>query len=126
MQDELKNSRINYGKGILLESMAERNPFDQFSQWILEAQNQQIPDFNAFTLSTLNRDGYPQSRILLLRVHDKSGLQFFTNYGSNKAHELDFSEKVSMNFYWNTLERQIRVLGIARKTSEAESDDYFN
>lgn len=126
MQDELKNSRINYGKGILLESTAEKNPFDQFSQWILEAQAQQIPDFNAFTLSTLNQDGYPQSRILLLRAHNRDGLRFFTNYGSNKAKELDYNEKVSMNFYWNTLEKQIRILGVARKTSEAESDDYFN
>lgn len=126
MQDGLKNSRINYEKGILLEATAEKNPFDQFSNWLNDAQSENIPDFNAFTLSTLNRDGYPQSRILLLRAHDRSGLQFFTNYGSNKAKELDFNEKVSMNFYWNTLERQVRVLGIARKTSEAESDDYFN
>lgn len=126
MQDELKNSRINYSKSILLESTAAVNPFDQFSQWLSEAAAENIPDFNAFNLSTINDKGYPQSRILLLRGHDRSGLVFFTNYGSNKAKELEHNNKVSMNFFWNSLERQVRILGVAHRTSETESDEYFN
>lgn len=126
MQEEIKHSRHNYQRGILLESEAAINPFDQFGQWLNEAQQENIKDYNAFTLSTIDTSGYPNARIVLLRGFDRAGFIFFTNYLSKKASELEHTDKVCANFYWNQLERQIRIHGVVRKVSAEESDEYFN
>jgi len=125
-EKKLNTVRSEYAHSILLESEAAGNPFDQFGQWISDAEKSEIPDYNAFTLSTNGDNGFPHSRILLLREFDRQGLVFFTNYGSNKGKELEFSDKVCLSFFWNILERQIRVYGVAHKVSNEESDDYFN
>lgn len=122
----IENSRYDYNRHILLEENAERNPFDQFALWLKEAENEGIKDYNAFNLATVSEDGTPNSRILLLRKFDRHGLVFFTNYTSAKGTQLEHSNKVCMNFYWNTLERQVRVYGLAQKISEQESDEYFS
>lgn len=121
----LEQSRYDYSRHILLEEHAAQNPFDQFALWLKEAESEGIKDYNAFSLATIGDDGYPNSRILLLRKCDRTGMTFFTNYNSAKGKQLEHSEKVCMNFYWNTMERQVRVYGIARKISEKESDEYF-
>ncbi|MFM9984218.1 MAG: pyridoxamine 5'-phosphate oxidase [Flavobacteriales bacterium] len=121
----IQDTRNQYQRNILLEEHAAINPFDQFNLWLKEAEDEGIIDFNAFTISTIDPDGYPQSRIVLLRGHERDGFTFFTNYDSAKGKQISSDEKVSMNFFWNTLERQVRVLGIARKVSESESDEYF-
>jgi pyridoxamine 5'-phosphate oxidase len=121
----IEQSRYDYNRSILLETSAERNPFDQFGIWLKEAEDEGIKDYNAFSLSTIGADGFPNARIVLLRKFDRSGLTFFTNYTSAKGQQLDHSEKVCLNFYWNTLERQVRIYGIARRVSEEESDAYF-
>lgn len=125
MSDSLSQSRNDYQRAILLESGAAGNPFDQFAQWLSEAEKEGIMDFNAFTLTTNGPNGYPHSRIVLLRSFDRSGMVFYTNYASNKATEIAYNDKVCMNFYWNTLERQVRVYGVAKKVTEAESEAYF-
>lgn len=125
-KDNLKNTRSDYQRSILLESTAQVNPFDQFADWLKDADDSGIMDFNAFTLTTIGSNGYPHSRIVLLRSFDRSGFVFYSNYESAKAGELAFSDKVCLNFYWNTLERQIRIYGAARKISDQESEDYFN
>jgi pyridoxamine 5'-phosphate oxidase len=122
----IQDIRNQYERSILLEENASINPFDQFNLWLKEAEDEGIMDYNAFTISTIDQDGFPQSRIVLLRGHERDGFTFFTNYDSAKGKQIAAEEKVSMNFFWNTLERQVRVLGIARKVSEAESDAYFN
>lgn len=125
MSDPLYNSRNQYQRAILLESEAAVNPFDQFRTWLNEAEAEKILDYNAFTLSTVGSGGYPHSRIVLLRTFDRDGFVFYTNYESSKAEELAHNNKVCMNFYWNTLERQVRVNGVAHKISDAESEAYF-
>ncbi len=125
MSDPLYNSRKQYQRSILLESDAAGNPFDQFRVWLDEAEADGIPDFNAFTLSTIGPSGYPHSRIVLLRTFDRDGLVFFTHYESRKASELAHSDKVCMNFFWNSLERQVRIYGVARKVADSESEAYF-
>lgn len=125
MSDPLSHSRFEYQRSILLEANAAANPFDQFATWLREAEAEGIMDFNAFTLSTIGDSGFPHSRIVLLRGFDRHGFVFFTNYESNKAKELAHSDKVCMNFYWNVLERQVRVYGAARRISESESEAYF-
>ncbi len=122
----IEKHRIDYQKSILLESQAALNPFEQFNVWLKEAETAGIQDFNAFTLSTVGSNGFPHARIVLLRGIDQGGFVFFTNYTSNKAAELDFNDKVCANFFWNVLERQVRLYGVARKISEAESEAYFN
>jgi len=121
----IEQSRYDYNRSILLESAAERNPFDQFGLWLNEAESEGIKDYNAFSLSTIGADGFPNARIVLLRKFDRSGLTFFTNYTSAKGQQLEHSEKVCLNFFWNTMERQVRVYGIARRVSDEESDAYF-
>lgn len=122
----LHDVRNQYQRNILLEENAAINPFDQFNIWLNDAEQEGIIDYNAFTVSTIDTDGYPQSRIVLLRGHERDGFTFFTNYNSAKGKQIAADEKVSMNFFWNTLERQVRILGIARKVSEEESDAYFH
>jgi pyridoxamine 5'-phosphate oxidase len=121
----IEKSRYDYNKHILLEESASHNPFEQLQLWLKEAEDEGIKDYNAFTLSTMSEDGYPNSRIVLLRKFDGNGLTFFTNYTSAKGNQLAFSEKVCLNFFWNTLERQVRIYGIARKVEEKVSDEYF-
>ena len=121
----LREYRLEYQKHILLESGAEINPFDQFSSWLKEAEQLTLSDYNAFSLSTIGSNGYPHSRIVLLRSFDRSGFIFYTNYKSAKASELEFSDKVCMNFFWAALERQVRIYGAARKISNEESEAYF-
>ena len=121
----IENSRYDYTRSILLESTALQNPFDQFALWLKDAEQEGIKDYNAFNLATIGADGFPNSRVVLLRKFDQSGMTFYTNYTSAKGQQLEHSEKVCMNFFWNTLERQVRVYGIARKVSAEDSDAYF-
>ncbi len=121
----IERSRYDYNRHILLESTAAGNPFDQFALWLSEAEKEGIKDFNAFTLSTAGEDGYPNSRIVLLRKCDRSGFSFFTNYRSAKGKQLELNNKVCINFFWNNLERQVRIYGVAKKVDEKESDEYF-
>lgn len=121
----LEKSRYDYNRHILLEESAARNPFDQFGQWLADAEHEGIKDYNAFTLGTIGESGFPHTRIVLLRKYDYSGFVFFTNYTSNKGHNLEQNNKASINFFWNNLERQVRILGLAQKVSEQESDEYF-
>ncbi len=121
----IENSRYDYNRHILLEETAKQNPYDQFELWLKEAQDEGVKDFNAFNLSTIAADGFPNSRILLLRKFDRGGFTFFTNYNSTKGKQLELNDKVCMNFFWNTMERQIRIYGIARKVDSIQSDEYF-
>jgi pyridoxamine 5'-phosphate oxidase len=121
----LEKSRYDYNRNILLESNARANPYEQFTEWLKQAEDEGIKDYNAFNLCTIDSNGYPQARIVLLRKLDEQGFTFFTNYTSAKGSQLEHCDKVAMNFYWNTLERQVRVLGKAVRTSEEESDAYF-
>lgn len=122
---KLETSRYDYNRFILLEKDAAPNPFDQFGRWLKDAEDEGTKDFNAFMLSTIAEDGFPNSRIVLLRDFDKSGLTFFTNYQSSKGRQIEKNNKVCMTFFWNNLERQVRVYGVAMKVDEKESDEYF-
>ena len=124
-KDKIERSRYDYNRHILLEDKAAGNPFDQFGLWLSDAEKDGLKDFNAFTLSTVSEDGFPNSRVLLLRKYDRSGFSFFTNYESAKGKQLALNNKVCLNFYWNNLERQVRIYGVAKKVDEKESDEYF-
>jgi pyridoxamine 5'-phosphate oxidase len=123
--EDLYKARKDYDKHLLLEEDALNNPIEQLNSWLKEAQDAQIIDYNAMVISTIGRGGYPHSRVVLLREATHHGLVFYTNYESDKGEEIALNDKVGVNFFWNHLERQIRVTGVAKKMSEAESDAYF-
>ena len=109
----------------LREEEAGADPFDLFRRWFDEAVLSGAPQPEAMTLATATPDGVASARIVLLRGFDESGLQFFTNYNSPKARELDNNPRAAVVLHWSVLGRQIRVEGRVERLSEAESDAYF-
>ncbi|MBW3468254.1 pyridoxamine 5'-phosphate oxidase [Arthrospiribacter ruber] len=100
------------------------NPILQFKSWFDEAFKAKVLEVNAMNLSTIRKDGKPNSRIVLLKGVD-NGFVFYTNYMSTKGIELGNNPWVSLTFHWAELERQVRVMGKAEKVSAEESDEYF-
>lgn len=116
--------RENYTKGSLDITDVAPNPFAQFNRWFDEALKSEIREPNALTLSTVTADGKPSARVVLLKKLD-TGFTFFTNYLSRKGTELAENPNGCISFFWNELERQVRIEGIIEKVSEVESDEYF-
>ena len=103
------------------------NPIDFFVKWFKEAENSdQIIEPNAMTISTVDENSFPSSRVVLLKQIKERSLIFFTNYNSNKGKSLDKNENICASFYWPPLERQVIIKGYAKKISSVESEDYFN
>ena len=107
------------------ERNADANPIRQFQRWFDEAVRRNLPMAEAMTLCTATADGKPTGRMLLLKGVDESGFVFYTNYRSPKARELDANPFAAMVFYWEPLERQVRVEGKVARISADESDEYF-
>jgi pyridoxamine 5'-phosphate oxidase len=102
------------------------DPFVQFRLWMNNARKLKQPAADACVLSTADLHGRPSSRVVLLKGVDKKGFLFFTNYFSRKGEELNQNPYAALNFYWYSLERQIRIEGTAKKLDELASDAYFN
>lgn len=107
-----------------LADVAE-TPVLQFDKWWKEAVSSSIDEVNAMTLATVNADGKPSARIVLLKGFDDSGFVFFTNYLSDKGKSISQHPYVSLVFFWKELERQVRIEGSCIQVSESESDEYF-
>jgi pyridoxamine 5'-phosphate oxidase len=101
------------------------DPMAQWRVWFDQATEAGCVEPNAFVLSTVSSDGFPQSRYLLARGADERGFSFFTNYGSAKGNEMSAHPQVAMLFSWLQLHRQVRVTATVERLSEAESDEYF-
>jgi pyridoxamine 5'-phosphate oxidase len=101
------------------------NPFDIVRAWLAEAQKVEPNDPNAVALSTVDGDGMPNARIVLLKEIEDDGFVFFTNYGSTKGQELDQSGKAAFVMHWKSLQRQIRVRGIVTREDGPQADSYF-
>ena len=121
----IKDLRTDYQKSELNVNDLTEEPITLFQQWINQAITYSN-DANAFVLSTVNSNGVPSSRVLLLRDATKKGFSFFTNYSSRKSQEIELNPNVCMNFFWPEMERQVRINGSISRLSEQESDDYFN
>lgn len=109
-----------------INSEVEKEPSILFKKWLDEALSSLNPEPTAMSLITLGTDGFPQSRIVLLKYFDENGLTFFTNYKSEKGKSMALNPNVGLHFFWPELERQVRISGIAEKTSGGISDTYFN
>jgi pyridoxamine 5'-phosphate oxidase len=107
------------------EKEIERDPVRQFQIWLDDAIAANIPLAEAMTLATATPDGRPAARMVLLKQVDQTGFVFFTNYRSAKARQLDANPYAALVFYWNLLERQVRVEGSVVRTSAEESREYF-
>lgn len=122
----LHELRKNYSKHQLNETEVNDNPFQQFELWFSDAQKSSIHEPNAMTLATASSDGKPSARVVLLKEVSKEGFVFYTNYHSRKGEEIAANPNASLLFFWDVLERQVRIEGVVEKTSDAASDAYFN
>lgn len=117
--------RKQYTRSFLSEETVLENPFHQFEAWLEEAFEEGNEFANAMVLSTVDQDLMPSSRIVLLRNISYGGFTFYTNYQSKKGFELEQNNNASLLFFWQDMERQVRIEGITSKLPEKESDDYF-
>lgn len=101
------------------------NPLVLFHEWFAEAKASEPNDANAMALASVDADGLPNVRMVLLKDADKDGFVFYTNFESAKGHELQANAKAALCFHWKSLRRQIRVRGAIEQVSEAEADAYF-
>jgi pyridoxamine 5'-phosphate oxidase len=124
-KEELQKLREDYFKNSLDESEVNKNPFKQFDQWLAEALGAEVPEPNAMTLSTVDLENKPHSRVVLLKGLDDDGFLFYSNYASDKGKEIAQNPNVSLCFVWLELERQVRIDGVAEKLSEEENEAYF-
>ncbi|SAK95395.1 pyridoxamine 5'-phosphate oxidase [Caballeronia ptereochthonis] len=121
----LADLRKNYSRGALDAADVDPNPVRQFETWFAQAVDARLPEPNAMTLATVDTQGRPSARIVLIKGVDERGFVFFTNYESRKGRELAANSAASLLFHWIELERQVRIEGRAEKTSAEESDAYY-
>lgn len=121
----LADSRKVYTKNELLENAISDNPMELFQQWFLQAQEKELGEANAMNMATIGIDGFPKSRIVLLKRFTWEGFIFYTNYNSAKGKAIAKNNKVSLSFFWQTLERQVIIKGTAEKIAENLSDGYY-
>ncbi|MGY4535208.1 pyridoxamine 5'-phosphate oxidase [Pseudomonas sp. TE3786] len=127
MTANLADMRRDYTRDGLTEANAPAEPLALFQQWFADARStEQLPvEANAMTLATVDAEGRPHCRVLLLKSLDAQGFTFFTNYDSAKGEQLAARPFAAMTFFWPALERQVRIEGRVEKVSAAESDEYF-
>ena len=123
---DLSNERRNYIKHELIEKNVATNPFELFAQWFDDAGKSEVLEPNAMTLATATSAGKPSARIVLLKSFSEEGLVFYTNYGSRKGSEISENQQGAILFYWDVMERQIRIEGTITKVEAKISDSYFS
>ena len=125
--ENLHDKRKVYDRAELLESQIKDNPMEQFRDWFLDAeQNPQISEANAMAVSTLENDGCPRTRMVLLKSYTWEGFIFYTNYDSRKGKAIEENQKACLHFFWPSLERQIIIKADLEKLAENLSDGYFH
>jgi len=122
---DLSEHRRNYVKHELIEANVSANPFEQFASWFEDAGKAGLVETNAMTLATANKAGSPSARIVLLKAFSEKGFVFYTNYDSRKGIEMAENNRAAILFYWDVMERQIRIEGTIEKVELKLSEDYF-
>jgi pyridoxamine 5'-phosphate oxidase len=123
--DDLSALRKSYERAELDESASASEPLQQFSTWLDEAISAKLPEPNAMTLATVDPDGRPSTRVVLIKGFDARGIVWYTNYDSRKGRELAGNPYAALQFHWVELERVVRIEGRVDKVSAEESDAYF-
>ncbi|MHB2265427.1 pyridoxamine 5'-phosphate oxidase [Aliihoeflea sp. PC F10.4] len=111
--------------GLTTDFTQENEPYALFAQWLKDAGEAEINDPNAVALATVDKDGLPNVRMVLLKGFDEQGFVFYTNYESAKGGEILGSMKAAMCFHWKSLRRQVRVRGPVESVTDAEADAYY-
>jgi pyridoxamine 5'-phosphate oxidase len=123
---DLSNYRKSYEKSELLETQIPEDPINLFHKWFYEAEDlNAAEEMNAMTVSTIGSDGFPKSRVVLLKKFNEDGFVFYTNYQSEKGKAILQNPNVCLSFFWPTVERQIIIKGTAEQTPDQISDNYF-
>ena len=122
---KIADLRTDYMRETLDESNVAPDPFRQFEHWFSEAVKAQVPEPNAMSLATVDANGRPAARVVLLKGFDEAGFVFFTNFSSRKGRELDAHGIAALLFFWPELERQVRIEGAVTRVDDAESIAYF-
>jgi pyridoxamine 5'-phosphate oxidase len=120
------NLRREYTAGELLESNVAADPIKQFDRWFAHVLAANVPEPTAMTLATADTAGRPSARIVLLKGFDAHGFVFYTSYISRKGRELAANPRACLVFFWEPLERQVRIEGSVEHVSRAETDAYFH
>lgn len=124
--EDLSNYRKSYEKNELLETNIPEDPINLFNRWFHEVEDfGGVDEVNAMTVSTIGLDGFPKSRVVLLKQLTFEGFIFYTNYNSEKGRAIADNPNVCLSFFWPSLERQVIIKGVAEKISENISDSYF-
>jgi pyridoxamine 5'-phosphate oxidase len=122
---DLAALRQDYSKRGLDFSDLDKDPILQFQHWLKEAHESGIIEPNAMTLATVDENGGPWTRTVLLKACDTRGFSFFTNYNGTKAAHLEANPRAALTFWWGALERQVNITGSVGKVSREESEAYF-
>ncbi len=118
--------RRSYAKHTLDRSDLETEPLDQFKKWFAEVNPAENFEANGMVLSTVNAEGKPSSRVMLLKEVAQGGFVFYTNYNSRKGQEIKVNSQVALVFWWPSVERQVRVEGVIKKFEDGSSTAYFH
>ena len=123
---DLSNYRKSYEKSELSENQLPEDPINLFHRWFYETEEfGTVEEVNAMTVSSIGKDGFPKSRIVLLKKFNEEGFIFYTNYNSEKGQAILNNPNVCLSFFWPSVERQVIIKGIAEKTTTQQSDNYF-
>lgn len=126
MSHDLSDYRKTYKKQELLEVNCPKNPIELFRNWFLVAdESEMVDEANAMTVSSIGLDGYPKSRVILLKKYTWEGFIFYTNYNSEKGKAIATNNNICLSFFWAGLEQQIIIKGKAEKLTDNLSDGYF-
>lgn len=126
MKQDLSDKRKVYAKDFIDFKSVELKPYELFKSWYDNAvESSLIEEPNAMSLATTGKDGFPRTRIVLLKEYNLDGFVFYTNYKSEKGNSIENSHKVCLSFFWPGLEQQIIIKGTATKVPTQMSDDYF-
>lgn len=126
MGQDLSGKRRIYAKSSIDFLHVPPDPMELFESWYKEVEtSKEIAEPYAATLSTLGSDGFPRSRIILIREYDPEGFVFYTNYDSDKGLAIESEPKVCLSFFWDVLERQVIIKGLTTKILPERSDEYF-
>lgn len=123
---KISDMRENYDRAILDEKHVDADAMVQFHTWFQDARDQDVVEPNAMVMSTVDKDGHPTSRTLLLKGLEDDGFVFYTNYNSDKAQEIALNANISLLFLWKKVQRQIRISGVAEKIPQKQSEAYFH
>lgn len=127
MKQDLSDKRKDYSKNYIDFSSIPDNPIKLFSNWFSEvSESELIDEPYAMNLATLDEDGFPRSRVVLLKEFNSDGFVFYTNYESQKGKALETNPNVCLSFFWDKLEQQVIIRGRAEKIAPIQSDAYFH